>query len=101
MPDLATLRVAARNDLEEAAISLVPEIGELLHAMAEHSDFARMSGSGATCFAMFDQADDAKAAEEHLRTKFCEKWPHYWTMTAQPRIAACGDAASGPERAAS
>lgn len=55
-----------RNDLEAPAIALVPEIAELLDWLRERAGawFARMSGSGATCFALFDddRARDAAAA---------------------------------------
>lgn len=55
-----------RNDLEGPATSLVPEIGDVLawlHSQPE-AGFIRMSGSGATCFALFasEQARDAAAA---------------------------------------
>jgi 4-diphosphocytidyl-2-C-methyl-D-erythritol kinase len=54
-----------RNDLEKAATSLVPQIGAVLGWLAGQPGmrFARMSGSGATCFALFDseQARDAAA----------------------------------------
>lgn len=55
-----------RNDLEGPAIGLVPGIGgvlEVLSGLAE-SRLSRMSGSGATCFALFgtrEAADDAAA----------------------------------------
>ncbi len=55
-----------RNDLEVPARSLVPEIGELLDWLGRQdgASFARMSGSGATCLALFDdeRARDAAAA---------------------------------------
>ena len=56
-----------RNDLEPAAISLVPEIAEVLDWLRDQlgADFVRMSGSGATCFGLFaDEAarDEAAAA---------------------------------------
>lgn len=53
-----------RNDLEAPARSLVPAIGEVLDALAS-ARIARMSGSGATCFGLFDSeaARDAAAAE--------------------------------------
>jgi 4-diphosphocytidyl-2-C-methyl-D-erythritol kinase len=55
-----------RNDLEAPARSLVPIIGEVLDWLKtqEGATFVRMSGSGATCFAMFGdgQARDAAAA---------------------------------------
>ena len=59
-----TLR--GRNDLEPPARALVPAIGAVL-ALLEHAPgatAARMSGSGATCFALFDDeaARDAAAA---------------------------------------
>jgi 4-diphosphocytidyl-2-C-methyl-D-erythritol kinase len=55
-----------RNDLEPAARSLVPAVGEMLDWLAAQPAvrLARMSGSGATCFALFDReaARDAAAA---------------------------------------
>lgn len=55
-----------RNDLEAPAQALVPEIGAVLNWLARCHDvnFVRMSGSGATCFALFDNvaARDAAAA---------------------------------------
>ena len=57
----------SRNDLESAAISLVPEIADLLGWLRGQpgAGFVRMSGSGATCFALFDsqvERDQAAAA---------------------------------------
>ena len=48
-----------RNDLEGPAIALAPEISEVLHWLRAlpGADFVRMSGSGATCFALFDAED--------------------------------------------
>ena len=45
-----------RNDLEPAARALVPQIGEVLDWLAAQpgATLARMSGSGATCLALFD-----------------------------------------------
>lgn len=55
-----------RNDLERPARSLVPEIGRVLDWLRTCNgvDVARMSGSGATCFALFDSEEtrDATAA---------------------------------------
>jgi 4-diphosphocytidyl-2-C-methyl-D-erythritol kinase len=53
-----------RNDLMMPAISLAPAIGEALAAlMSENAAFARMSGSGATCFGLFpDNAAAQRAA---------------------------------------
>lgn len=45
-----------RNDLEAPAKRLVPQIGLVLSWLETQpgADFVRMSGSGATCFALFD-----------------------------------------------
>ena len=62
---------AGRNDLEGPAMTIVPEIAEALDWLSDRSgaNFARMSGSGATCFALFDSetARDAaaKAVPDH------------------------------------
>ena len=54
-----------RNDLEQAAIALVPQIETVLAWLGTRpgAAFVRMSGSGATCFALFDsdQARDEAA----------------------------------------
>jgi 4-diphosphocytidyl-2-C-methyl-D-erythritol kinase len=54
-----------RNDLEAAARSLVPAVGSVLDWLGrqEGVQLARMSGSGATCFALFkDEAGRDLAA---------------------------------------
>lgn len=50
-----------RNDLESAATSMVPQIGGILAWLSAQrgANCVRMSGSGATCFALFDD-DDAR-----------------------------------------
>jgi len=60
---------ARRNDLEEAAIALVPVIGDVRKQLADlpGARLARMSGSGATCFALFADLVSAQAAEAVLR----------------------------------
>lgn len=63
-----------RNDLELPAIGLVPEIGTLLGDLAAQrgAKFVRMSGSGATCFALFDTSENCAAAGDALS--------RFWTM---------------------
>lgn len=55
---------ALSNDLQDAAVSLCPAIGGVLAALAAlpGARLARMSGSGATCFALFDDPGAARAA---------------------------------------
>jgi 4-diphosphocytidyl-2-C-methyl-D-erythritol kinase len=59
---LMAFLAATRNDLEAPARALQPVIGEVLDALAALPGvcLARMSGSGATCFALFD--DDEACA---------------------------------------
>ncbi|WP_274425450.1 4-(cytidine 5'-diphospho)-2-C-methyl-D-erythritol kinase [Chelativorans sp. YIM 93263] len=62
---------STRNDLEAPALALRPEIGRALGALkAQQALFARMSGSGATCFGIFESIEAAERAaraiaEEH------------------------------------
>jgi 4-diphosphocytidyl-2-C-methyl-D-erythritol kinase len=57
-----------RNDLEGPAIDLAPVVSDALNALrAAGADFARMSGSGATCFGLFDSVADAEAAAITIR----------------------------------
>ncbi len=64
--NLRTIAREGRNDLEAPALALVPQIGDVLAALrATGAWLVRMSGSGATCFALFDDTaarDAAKAA---------------------------------------
>ncbi|POF63297.1 4-(cytidine 5'-diphospho)-2-C-methyl-D-erythritol kinase [Novacetimonas maltaceti] len=54
------------NDLEDAACAVCPTIREVLSVMraAPGCRFARMSGSGATCFALFDSPQAAELAQD-------------------------------------
>lgn len=61
-----------RNDLEEVAVDMAPEIDEVLEMIDESEGclLARMSGSGATCFGLFAtevEADEAAAVIRMLR----------------------------------
>jgi 4-diphosphocytidyl-2-C-methyl-D-erythritol kinase len=68
---LLTWLTAARNDLEAPAVTIAPAIAESLATLrASHAAFARMSGSGATCFGLYEtqaQAQSAAAAIRHSR----------------------------------
>jgi len=67
-----------RNDLEAPACKLVPGIVELLDWLQGCHDvtLARMSGSGATCFALFESGAARTKALGELMTRF----PQYWAM---------------------
>lgn len=54
---------STRNDLEEPALALAPQIGATLAALrSAGAGLARMSGSGATCFGLFNSLQDAARA---------------------------------------
>jgi len=55
---------SGRNDLEAAAKSLAPQIENILVWLTGQggANFVRMSGSGATCFALFDSGEQRDAA---------------------------------------
>lgn len=61
---------ATRNDLEDAARSIEPSIGAAKAAlMKAGAGFARMSGSGATCFGLFETGNVAKRAAAAIRSR--------------------------------
>ena len=74
-PDVAWL-ARSRNDLEIPARALLPVIGEVLPALADTCGcrLARMSGSGATCFGLFDAPTQALAAA----AKVARDHPDWW-----------------------
>jgi 4-diphosphocytidyl-2-C-methyl-D-erythritol kinase len=74
--DLIAALAQSRNDLEAPATLLHPIIAEVLAALRALPGcrLARMSGSGATCFALFDT--DAEAAEA-ART-LAARAPRWW-----------------------
>ena len=87
---LAAALAARRNDLSPAALTLVPDIAVVLDRLARLPGalLARMSGSGATCFALF--ADRAAAAA--ARGLLARAEPSWWSaagalMTAPPDVA--------------
>lgn len=55
---------AGQNDLQTIAISEAPVIADVLHAIQDREgcQLARMSGSGATCFGLFETMDAAQHA---------------------------------------
>jgi 4-diphosphocytidyl-2-C-methyl-D-erythritol kinase len=67
----------ARNDLEPAAITIAPAIADVLDFLRATKEcrLARMSGSGATCFALYDSRRAAAEAARKIR----EARPSWWT----------------------
>jgi 4-diphosphocytidyl-2-C-methyl-D-erythritol kinase len=74
--DLLAELAQDRNDLEAPAISLQPAIAAVLDALRAITGcrLARMSGSGATCFGLFDSGRAAADAARRLR----QQHPRWW-----------------------
>jgi 4-diphosphocytidyl-2-C-methyl-D-erythritol kinase len=72
---IAALR-SGRNDLQSSALQIAPSIAEALEALsgAEGARLARMSGSGATCFALYDDRRLAARAASVLRRAHPAWW---------------------------
>lgn len=72
----AFLAAETRNDLEAPARALLPVIGDVLGEIAAIDEIrlARMSGSGATCFGLFDDRATAEAAAGRLRARHPAWW---------------------------
>ncbi len=70
---------AGRNDLEPPARAVAPVIGEVVAALAAQPGvaLARMSGSGATCFALFEDGSAAQAAAAALAR------PGWWSIATR------------------
>ena len=67
-----------RNDLTAPAVTLVPEIADVIGSLIFQPDIAcsRMSGSGATCFGLFESLEKAQIAADAI----AEKHPHWWVV---------------------
>ena len=64
-----------RNDLQLPAMTIAPEIASCLQTLeASGAVFARMSGSGATCFGIFDTLEAAKAATDDIQRAQPDWW---------------------------
>ena len=74
--DLIGWLAGQRNDLQPAAISVAPAIAEVLDELRALPGcrLSRMSGSGATCFALFTDEEAARAGGEALR----QRRPGWW-----------------------
>lgn len=72
-----------RNDLEPPAIAILPVIGDILTLLTAQDGvlLARMSGSGATCFALFDSIRSRDAAADAIAAEH----PDWWLMRTRLR----------------
>ena len=76
------IALAGRNDLEAPATGLCPVISDVLSALQETDPMlARMSGSGATCFALYGSAEARDMAQEDIANRH----PGWWTLSGNLR----------------
>jgi 4-diphosphocytidyl-2-C-methyl-D-erythritol kinase len=81
--DLLDWLVACGNDLEAPARRLVPTIDQVLQALRAQPGcrLARMTGSGATCFGVFDDPQAAARAAAAVR----RMRPEWWVVATATR----------------
>ncbi len=68
-----------KNDLMLPAISLAPQVLEVINILAKQDGCitSRMSGSGSTCFGIFKDEEKAKQALQNLKKSYPNFWYHY------------------------
>ena len=71
-----------RNDMEDAAVSVTPVIADILCDLAATQNclLSRMSGSGASCFALYETAGDAAAAAAQIQSAHPQFWVRKTTL---------------------
>jgi 4-diphosphocytidyl-2-C-methyl-D-erythritol kinase len=72
-----------RNDLQAPAVNLYPQIGDLLASIGDEPEtrLARLSGSGATCFALCDTLANAQYLAERLSERNPQSWVRACTLS--------------------
>src|ERR1700735_4443048 len=78
LEDLVEALAAGSNDLEAPAIRIEPLIGKVISALSTTNGawLTRMSGSGATCFAIYENTAEAQRAAEKIRLDHPTWWVH-------------------------
>ncbi len=74
--DLADFVGSCRNDLEAPAIRMCSEIADVQEVLRARDGclLARMTGSGATCFGLFKDREQAQRGAEFISNKVPEWW---------------------------
>jgi 4-diphosphocytidyl-2-C-methyl-D-erythritol kinase len=78
LEDWVEALAAGSNDLEAPAIRIEPVIGKVISALSATNGawLTRMSGSGATCFAIYENTAEAQRAAEKVRLDHPTWWVH-------------------------
>lgn len=83
MPSIAEVGTL-RNDLQEAAIEIEPVIQTVLNAIEQtDSNLVRMSGSGATCFGLYDSLQEAQKAVGLIKSQY----PTWWCVATSTTVS--------------
>jgi 4-diphosphocytidyl-2-C-methyl-D-erythritol kinase len=79
--DLIAFLKTTSNDLEAAARVIAPVIGEVLSELSRMPgvELWRMSGSGATCFALFED----ESAAEMAAIALSHSHPDWWVQSTR------------------
>ena len=74
--ELAAWLARQRNDLQDAAIAVAPEVGAVLETLAGEPEtlLARVSGSGGTCFALCAGDIEAESLAERIEAMVPSWW---------------------------
>ncbi|MBS0254469.1 MAG: 4-(cytidine 5'-diphospho)-2-C-methyl-D-erythritol kinase [Proteobacteria bacterium] len=76
------IALAGRNDLEAPALAICPQVAEVLAELRADAPWcARMSGSGATCFALYD----SMARRDAAAARIAGARPGWWQLAGALR----------------
>jgi 4-diphosphocytidyl-2-C-methyl-D-erythritol kinase len=78
LEDWVEVLAESSNDLEAPATRIHPVIGKVISALNATNGawLARMSGSGATCFAIFENTAEAQRAAQKIQLDHPQWWVH-------------------------
>ena len=83
LEDWVEALAAGSNDLESSALRVQPVIGDVIAALSATNGawLSRMSGSGATCFAIYENTAEAGRAAEKIQRDHPGWWVHAGTLS--------------------
>lgn len=83
---LAASLAVHRNDLYEAAVGLMPDIGRIITTLEADRTclLARLSGSGPSCFGIYENVNAAKRAAERVASQHPEWWVRSGSFIERP-----------------
>lgn len=82
LPSARNIAIEGRNDLSNSAVALRPAIAEVLYQLNQSDPWlTRMSGSGATCFALYESLEARDAASAQIKATY----PNWWQLAGKLR----------------